>query len=78
LAFYDALDVNDSDDTLKDEILREIAIDLISIVRINITIDWTVKENVRAKLRAPIKRLLRKMVIPQKTRKSYTNNFRTS
>jgi type I restriction enzyme, R subunit len=39
---------------------RQIAIDLVNTIRNNITIDWTVKESVRAKMRAAVKRLLRK------------------
>ena len=51
-AFYDALEVSDSTvKVLGDETLRHIAIDLVNTVRNNITIDWTVKETVRAKLR---------------------------
>ena len=45
LAFYDALEVNDSPvKVLGDETLRHIAIDLVNTIRNNITIDWTVKE----------------------------------
>src|ERR1041385_6555884 len=65
LAFYDALEVNDSAvKVLGDETLRQIAIDLVETIRNNITIDWTVKENVRAKMRAAVKRLLRKYGYP--------------
>jgi len=65
LSFYDALEVNDSAvKVLGDETLRQIAIDLVDIIRNNITIDWTVKESVRAKMRAAIKRLLRKYGYP--------------
>ncbi len=64
LAFYDALDDCDNDDILKDEILRDITIDLIKTIKNNITIDWTVKENVQAKMRSSIKRILRKYGYP--------------
>ena len=51
LAFYDALEVNDSAvKIMGDEVLRQIAHDLVDTVRRNVTIDWTVKESVRAKL----------------------------
>jgi Domain of unknown function (DUF3387)/Putative DNA-binding domain len=61
----DALEVNDSAvKVLGDETLRQIAIDLVNTIRNNITIDWTVKENVRAKMRAAVKRLLRKYGYP--------------
>lgn len=65
LAFYDALEVNDSAvKVLGDETLRQIAIDLVETIRNNITIDWTVKESVRAKMRAAVKRSLRKYGYP--------------
>ena len=64
-AFYDALEVNDSAViNLGDDILKTIARDLVKAIRANITIDWTVKENVRAKLRVTIKRLLKKYGYP--------------
>ena len=65
LAFYDALEVNDSAvKVLGDETLRQIARELIKAVRANVTIDWTVKESARAKLRVIIRRLLRKYGYP--------------
>ncbi len=65
LAFYDALGVNDASvKMMGDEVLRKIARELVEIVRRNVTIDWTVKESVRAKLRALVKRLLRKYGYP--------------
>jgi type I restriction enzyme, R subunit len=65
LAFYDALEVNDSAvKVLGDETLRKIAVELVDTVHENISIDWTVKESVRAKLRAAVRRLLRKYGYP--------------
>lgn len=65
LAFYDALEVNDSAvKVLGDETLRGIARELVRMVRENVTIDWTVKENVRAKLRVMVKRVLRQYGYP--------------
>ena len=50
LAFYDALETNDSAvKVLGDETLRDIARELVAKVRSNVTIDWTLRENVRAK-----------------------------
>jgi hypothetical protein len=50
LAFYDALEVNDSAvKVLGDDTLRTIARELVDTVRKNVTIDWTVKESVRAR-----------------------------
>jgi len=65
LAFYDALEVNDAAvKVMGDEVLRQIAHDLVDTVRRNVTIDWTVKESVRAKLRTTVKRILRKYGYP--------------
>ncbi|UBF24167.1 DUF3387 domain-containing protein [Kovacikia minuta CCNUW1] len=65
LAFYDALEVNDSAvQVLGDETLRTIARELVEAVRRNVSIDWTEREAVRAKLRAIVKRLLRKYGYP--------------
>jgi type I restriction enzyme R subunit len=65
LAFYDALEINDSAvQILGDETLRAIARELVTVIRKNITIDWTLRENVRAQLRVFVKRILRKHGYP--------------
>ncbi|HIQ21110.1 MAG TPA: type I restriction endonuclease subunit R [Planctomycetes bacterium] len=65
VAFYDALETNDSAvQVLGDETLRGIARELVETVRNNVTIDWTVRENVRARLRVLVKRILRKHGYP--------------
>ena len=65
LAFYDALEINDSAvAVLGDETLRGIARELVEKVRANVTIDWTLRENVRAQLRVLVKRILRKHGYP--------------
>jgi len=65
VAFYDALEVSDSAvQVLGDETLKTIARELVQAVRRNVTIDWTVKESVRAKLRVTVKRLLKKYGYP--------------
>ena len=65
LAFYDALETNDSAvQVLGDETLRAIARELVETVRNNVTIDWTLRENVRAHLRRLVKRILRKHGYP--------------
>jgi type I restriction enzyme R subunit len=65
LAFYDALEINDSAvQLLGDETLRAIARELVTVIRKNITIDWTLRENVRAQLRVFVKRILRKHGYP--------------
>jgi type I restriction enzyme R subunit len=65
IAFYDALEVNDSAvKVLGDHTLRIIAQELLKAVRSNVSIDWTVRENVRAQMRVVIKRILRKYGYP--------------
>lgn len=65
VAFYDALEVNDSAvKVLGDDTLKDIARELVETVRKNVTIDWTVREAVRAKLRVMVKRILRKHGYP--------------
>ena len=65
LAFYDALETNDSAvKVLGDETLRAIAQELVEAVRNNVTIDWAVRENVRARMRNAVRRVLRKHGYP--------------
>jgi type I restriction enzyme R subunit len=49
---------------LGDVTLRTVAQDLVRTVRANVTIDWTLRENVRAQLRVLVKRILRKYGYP--------------
>ncbi|MFC5193633.1 type I restriction endonuclease subunit R [Algoriphagus aquatilis] len=64
-AFYTALEVNDSAvQVLGDDILRHIARELVDTIRSNTSIDWTVRENVQAKMRIAVKRILRKHGYP--------------
>ena len=61
----DALGVNDSAvQVLGDATLRAIARDLVETVHRSVTIDWTVKESVRANLRRAVRRVLRKHGYP--------------
>ena len=65
LAFYDALETNDSAvKVLGEPTLTKIARELVEMVKKNVTIDWTVRENVRAQLRVLVKRILRKYGYP--------------
>ena len=65
LAFYDALETNDSAvAVLGEPELLAIARELTEQVRANVTIDWTIRENVRAQLRVLVKRILRKHGYP--------------
>jgi len=57
--------VNDSAvKVLGDETLRTIARELVQAVRNNVTIDWTLKESIQAKMRVMVKRVLRKYGYP--------------
>ncbi len=65
LAFYDALETNDSAvAVLGNETLCTIARELVEKVRSNLTIDWMLKESARARLRVIAKRILRKYGYP--------------
>jgi len=65
LAFYDALEANDSAvKVLGEPTLQAIARELVETVRKNVTIDWTLRDNVRAQLRVLVKRILRKYGYP--------------
>lgn len=62
---FATLEVNDSAvKVLGDDNLKIIARELVETVRKNVSIDWTAKENVRAKLRVMVKRILRKYGYP--------------
>ena len=64
-AFYSALEVNDSAvSILGDDILRHIATELVDTIKNNSTIDWTVRENIQARMRIAVKRILRKYGYP--------------
>ncbi len=64
-AFYSALEVNDSSVKLMgDDILRHIARELVDSIRSNTSIDWTVRENVQARMRIAVKKILRKHGYP--------------
>jgi type I restriction enzyme R subunit len=64
-AFYDALEVNDSAvRVLGEPTLKVIAQELVRAVRNSATIDWTIRENVRAQMRVIIKRILRRYGYP--------------
>lgn len=65
LAFYDALANNDSaKEVLGDKQLTAIAIEVFRSVKSNATIDWTLKESVRARLRRDVKRILNRYGYP--------------
>jgi type I restriction enzyme R subunit len=63
--FYDALADNESAvRELSDETLKKIAHELTENLRQNITVDWSARESIRAKLRLMVKRILRKYKYP--------------
>ena len=65
LAFYDALANNESSvRELGDETLAKIAHELTQSLRQNVTVDWSNRDSVRAKLRLLVKRILRKYKYP--------------
>jgi len=65
LAFYDALAENESArEVMGDEILVQIAKDLTTSIKNNISVDWAIRESVQAKMKMTIKRLLKKYGYP--------------
>ena len=65
LAFYDAVATNESAVEFQgDDVLAQIARDLVGIMQRDTKFDWTVRDDVRAKLRSSIKRLLVKYKYP--------------
>ena len=65
LAFYDALETNDSAvKVLGDKVLRNIAIEIAGSIAKNATIDWDKRESVRARMRLVVKKILRKYDYP--------------
>lgn len=64
-AFYTAVANNDSArELMQKDKLRELAVVLTDTIKQNASIDWTIKESVKAKLRVAVKRLLRKFGYP--------------
>ena len=64
-AFYTAVASNDSArELMQQDKLRELAVVLTETIRQNESIDWTIKENVKAKLKVAVKRILRKFGYP--------------
>ena len=76
IAFYDALALNESArEVMGDDTLRELAQILVERVKQNKSIDWTIKESVRARLRTVIKRLLKEYGYPPDKQKLATENI---
>ncbi|MEK6927039.1 MAG: DUF3387 domain-containing protein [Nanoarchaeota archaeon] len=65
IAFYDALEVNDSAvKVLGEPTLRKIAREIYETIRNNVKIDWTLRESIQAQLRISVKKILRKYGYP--------------
>ena len=76
IAFYDALALNESaKEVMGDDTLRSLAQVLVQRVRQNMSIDWTIKESARAKLRTTVRRLLREYGYPPDQQKLATENI---
>ncbi|MBL9000178.1 MAG: type I restriction endonuclease subunit R [Phycisphaerae bacterium] len=74
VAFYDALAANESARIeLGDDALKMIAREVALRIKENVTIDWTIKETVRASLRATVKRILRKYGYPPDKQEAATD-----
>ena len=73
VAFYDALADNETArQVMADEELRKISAELVEAVRNNVTIDWALKESVRAKIRVIVKRILNRYGYPPDKREEAT------
>ena len=76
VAFYDALAMNKSaQKVMGDDTLRELAQTLVEDVKKNTSIDWTIKESARARLRTVVKRLLTKYGYPPDQQKMATDKI---
>jgi type I restriction enzyme R subunit len=65
IAFYDALANNESAvRELGDEVLKKLAVEITEKLRASTTVDWQVRESVRAKLRILVRRCLQKWKYP--------------
>ena len=73
IAFYDALADNETArQVMADEDLRKISGELVEAIRKNVTIDWALKESVRAKIRVIVKRILNQYGYPPDKREEAT------
>jgi type I restriction enzyme R subunit len=76
VAFYDALALNESArEVMGDDTLRSLAQVLGHRVKQNMSIDWSIKESARAKLRTTVRRLLREYGYPPDQQKLATENI---
>ncbi|MEZ4672261.1 MAG: type I restriction endonuclease subunit R [Anaerolineae bacterium] len=74
MAFYDALAENQTAvEVMGDKQLAIIALELVKHVRSNVTIDWSVKQGARAKIRVLVKRILRQYGYPPDLQEAATD-----
>ena len=65
IAFYDALATHETaEQVLGDDTLKLIAHELTKSIKVNMSIDWNLRESARAKMRVTVKRLLKKYGYP--------------
>ncbi len=65
LAFYDALAENESArEVMDDAVLKQIAKDLTSAIKSNLSVDWAIRDSVQARMKMIVKRLLKKYGYP--------------
>ena len=76
IAFYDALaDNENAQQVLGDDNLRALARTLVTQVKVNTSIDWTLRTSVRARLRVIVKRILRQYGYPPDQQQLATDNI---
>lgn len=74
IAFYDALANNESAmDVLGDDTLREIALEIVRLIKKNVRVDWAIRESVQAELRLKVKLVLRRYGYPPDKQEEATN-----
>ena len=65
MAFYDAVSANESaQDLMSQDKLRELSLALVETIRKTATLDWTIRERVKAKMRIQVKRMLKRYGYP--------------
>ncbi|NCB39872.1 MAG: type I restriction endonuclease subunit R [Erysipelotrichia bacterium] len=78
IAFYDALAANESAvKAMGNDELKVIAAELVTQVRKNVTIDWTLRESARAKIKVMVKRILKKHGYPPDLQEEATRTVLT-
>lgn len=63
-AFYSVLKENDSTSFLNDDKMKELIHTIVDVIRKNATVDWSKRDDVRAKLRLTVKKILMRYGYP--------------